>query len=228
MTQPGSALEIPTDGEVEELAGYAALATAAAGVGYAVAFVGVKSALWSAVFLLGGSALSIFVLVTVYQRFRSVQPTIALWALLFGLAGAIGAAIHGGYDLTNELHPDSALSGFPNPVDPRGLLTFGASGIALLIGGFLVARVPSLPTWARWLAYAAGLALVATYLGRLIVLDANSPYVLGPALVAGVLSPLVYVGIGVWLTRESARAAGAAGADSAAGADGAAAPGRAP
>jgi hypothetical protein len=204
MAERTSTPAIPTDADVDELAGYAALLTAAAGVGYAIAFVGLKSALWSAIFLLAGSALSIFVLTTVYQRFRSVHPIVALWALVFALAGAIGASIHGGYDLANELHPDQALTGFPNPVDPRGLLTFGASGIALLIGGYLVARTPGLPTWAPWLAFVAGLALVATFLGRVVILDANSPFVLGPALVAGVLSPLVYVAVGVWLTRETA------------------------
>jgi hypothetical protein len=208
MAQKRSGLEVPTDRDVEELAGYAALATAAAGVGYAIAFVVVKSGLWSAIFLLGGSALSLFVLLTVYRRFRSVQPTMALWALVFGAIGATGAAIHGGYDLANVLHPDLALTGFPNPVDPRGLLTFGASGIALLIGGFLVGRIPGLPAWARWLAFAAGLSLVATYVGRLIVLDATSPYVLGPALVAGVLSPVVYLALGVWLTRDASGPAG--------------------
>jgi hypothetical protein len=43
--------------------------------------------------------------------------------------------------------------------------------------------------------------LVVTYLARLIVLDANSPAVLLPALVAGVMSPLVYLGLGLWLIR---------------------------
>lgn len=206
MTKNASVLEVPTDAEVEELAGYAAMLTAIAGIGYAIAFVVVKSGLWSAIFLLGGSAISIFVIVTVYQRFRSVQPTVALWALAFAIIGAAGAAIHGGYDLANELHPDE-LTGFPNPVDPRGLLTFGASGIALLIGGFLVGRVPGLPAWARWLAFAAGFALIATYLGRLVVLDSTSPFVLGPALVAGILSSLVYVSLSLWLSRDSAAAA---------------------
>jgi hypothetical protein len=170
----------------------------------------VKSALASAIFLLGGSVLSIFVLVTVYRRFRAVQQTIALWALAFALVGAIGAAVHGGFDLANELHPDNGLSGFPNPVDPRGLLTFGASGIALLIGGFLVGHIADVPGWGRWLAVAAGVSLVATYLGRLIVLDANSPLVLGPALVAGVLSPVVYVALGLWLMRDADQASGRA------------------
>lgn len=190
------------DADVERLAGYAAILTAIAGVGYAIAFVIVKSDLFSAIFLLAGSVLSLFVLVAVYERFRAIQPTFARVALVLAAVGAAGAAIHAGYDLANTLHPEAASSGTANPVDPRGLLTFGASGLALLAGGVLVTRVAGLPSWAPALAYATGLALIVTYLGRLIVLDAKSPFVLGPALVAGVLSPVLYVALGVWLTRD--------------------------
>ncbi len=205
-------MDIPTEREVDTLAGYAAFLTALAGVGYAFAFVIAKNALSSAIFLLAGSAISLFVLTTVYRRLRDIEPAIATTAFVFAAIGAAGAAIHAGYDLANELHPDVALTGFPNPVDPRGLLTFGASGLALLMGGFLVARRASFPMWARWLAFAAGTALLVTYLGRLIVLDANSPFVLGPALVAGVLSPLVYITLGLWLTGARGRGEGSAAA----------------
>jgi hypothetical protein len=204
VKQHGHGRDTGTDETMEELAAYAALTTAIAGVGYAVAFVIVKSAIWSAVFLLGGAVLSLIVLVTVYQRFRGIHATLAQLALILAALGAAGAAIHGGYDLANELHPDNALTGFPNPVDPRGLLTFGASGIALIVASELVRRDPSLPAWARWLALVAGVSLVATWLGRLIILDASSPLVLGPALVAGVLNPIVYIALGIWLMRDGA------------------------
>jgi hypothetical protein len=203
---PARGTIVPTDADVEQLAGYAAIVAAIAGVGYAVAFVVVKSDVFSALFLLIGSALSLVPLVTVYGRFRNAQPTLARWALIMAAIGAAGAAIHGGYDLANALHPEDAVSGVANPVDPRGLLTFGASGVALLIGGYLVGLVTGLPTWSRWLVWATGAALIVTYLGRLIVLDAKSPFVLGPALVAGVLSPIVYLGLGLWLVRDAGAA----------------------
>ena len=168
-----------------------------------MAFVGLKSNLWSAVFLLLGSALSLFVLVAVYERFQAIEPRIARWALIVAVIGAAGGLIHGGYDLASTLHPEFATSGLPNPVDPRGLLTFGASGIALLTGAWLVTLSRQLPAWAAWLAGLTGLALVATYLGRLVILDSNSPYVLGPVLLAGALSPIVYLALGIWLLRES-------------------------
>ena len=202
MHAHGTDTDLSNDPGVELLAGLAAIGTAVAGVAYAVAFVGLKSNLWSAIFLLVGSALSLFVLVAVYERFASIEPRIARWALIVAVIGAAGAAIHGGYDLSIQLHPEAATTGLPNPVDPRGLLTFGASGIALLTGAWLVTLSRELPTWAAWLAGATGLALLATYLGRLVVLDANSPYVIGPALVAGALSPIVYVALGIWLLQE--------------------------
>src|SRR5437868_1565914 len=76
---PARGTIVPTDADVEQLAGYAAILAAIAGVGYAVAFVVVKSDLFSAVFLLVGSALSLVPLVTVYGRFRNAQPTLARW-----------------------------------------------------------------------------------------------------------------------------------------------------
>jgi hypothetical protein len=48
---------------------------------------------------------------------------------------ALGAAIHGGYDLANLINlPASAaaLPDLPSQVDPRGLLTFGVMGLGLL------------------------------------------------------------------------------------------------
>src|SRR5438105_10801903 len=41
--------------------------------------------------------------------------------------------IHGAYDLANVLHPPTSPAvDFPNAVDPRGVLTFGLAGIALI------------------------------------------------------------------------------------------------
>ena len=49
------------------------------------------------------------------------------------------------------------------------------------------------------------MVLVVVYLARLIVLDAASPLVLGPALVAGVLSPAVYLWAGYALLARPSR-----------------------
>ena len=196
-----------SDPGLQRGAGLAALAAAAVGLAYSISFVVISrlsagaGALLSAVFLLAGGLLAVFVLTGIYDRFREARPALALLALVLGAAGGLGAAVHGGYDLANVLHPPASLPGdVPNPVDPRGLLTFGVTGLALNV----VARL--LPAPLRVLGHAAGALLVIVYLARLVVLAPTSPLVLLPAALAGfVLSPLFYGWLGVWLLRAENR-----------------------
>jgi hypothetical protein len=160
-----------------------------------------KSFMLSALFLLLAPLLSTFVLVALYGRLRKVEPGLALWVFVIGLAGAIGASVHGAFDLAIGFHPPATSSDLPSAIDPRGLMTFGASGLALLGASFLLRRAPDFPGWTSPAALVLGAVLVATYLARLIVFDATSPIVLGLALAAGVLSPLVYLGLGAWFLR---------------------------
>jgi hypothetical protein len=199
--QGGMAAAEPSDIAFDRLAGWAGIGTAIAGAAYAVSFVVLKNNELSALFLLIGPFLSTLVLVALYNRFRTVNSGLSLWFLLLATVGAIGAGVHGGFDLANQLHPPATTSDLPNSIDPRGLLTFGASGMALLAAAWLAGRTIGLPTWVEPVAAVLGVVLVVTYLARLIVLDANSPAVLLPALVAGVMSPLVYLGLGLWLIR---------------------------
>ena len=53
--------------------------------------------------------------------------------LTLGVVGAVGSAIHGGYDLAISLPVAAGPLDAPNAVDPRGLLTFGAAGLGLLV-----------------------------------------------------------------------------------------------
>jgi hypothetical protein len=191
-------------GGFERVGGWAAIATAVAGAGYAVSFVALKHAGLSALFLMLAPLLSTFALVALYGRLRAADPLLAIWVLGLGIASAIGASVHGAYDLANVLHPPSSMPDLPNPIDPRGFLTFGLAGAALLGASGLIARTPELPTWVAPAAILLGVVLVLTWLGRLIVLDATSPFVLGPALVAGLLSPAFYLGLGIWFLRGRA------------------------
>jgi hypothetical protein len=137
----------------ERFAGGCAILTAIASFLYAVAFVILQNVVLSALFLTAVGLLSSAVLVAVYYRLRQTNPAFALLALVLGIAGALGSAVHGGYDLANAIHPSSssALAELPSPVDPRGLLTFGVSGLALLIIGWLIVREGGfLATWATW------------------------------------------------------------------------------
>ena len=183
----------------ERFAGVCAILTAIASFLYAVAFVILQNVVLSALFLTAVGLLSSAVLVAVYYRLRETNAAFALWALVLGIAGALGSAVHGGYDLANAIHPasNSALAELPSPVDPRGLLTFGVSGLALFIVGWLIVRGGRFPRYVGYLAYLSAFLLVVLYLGRLIILDPSNPVILIPALLNGfVISPALYLLLG--------------------------------
>lgn len=186
----------------ERFAGICAILAGASGFLYAVAFVVLQSALLSGLFLMLGGLLTSIALLAVYERLRETDASFALLALMLGLAGALGSAVHGGYDLANAINPPPNLPDLPNPVDPRGLLTFGVAGIALLVVAWLIGRGGQLPKGLGYLGYASALLLVALYLGRLIILDPTSPLILGPALLSGFLiNPIFYLWLGLALLR---------------------------
>jgi hypothetical protein len=188
--------------QFERFAGWAAAGAALAGAAYALAFVALKIGWLTGLTLMLAPLLATPPLVAVYGRLRAVDSGFALVALVLGLWGGLGAFVHGGFDLATALHPPDANSDFPHYVDPRGLLTFGASGLALIVFAWLAGRAADVPSWVRPGGLVLGLVLIATWLGRMIVLDATSALVLGPALVAGVLSPLFYLGLARWLLSQ--------------------------
>jgi hypothetical protein len=193
---------------LQRAAGLAALAAALAGFLYSISFVlvsrldGRAGSLLGAIFLLLGGLLTLVALVGVYDRRREARPALALLVVVLGAAGALGAAVHGGFDLANSLHPPASLpNDVPNSVDPRGLLTFGVAGLALIALGLLVGG------GLGRLAYLAGALLVIVYLARLIVLTPSSPVVLLPAALAGfVVNPAFYLWLGLWLLRSAREA----------------------
>lgn len=182
----------------ERFAGACAILTAIASFLYAVAFVILQNVVLSALFLTAVGLLSSAVLVAVYYRLRQTNAAFALWALVLGIAGALGSAVHGGYDLANAINPpSSALAELPSPVDPRGLLTFGVSGVALFVVGWLIVHGGRFPRRVGYLAYLSAFLLVVLYLGRLIVLDPSNPVILIPALLNGfVINPALYILLG--------------------------------
>lgn len=185
--------------EFERFAGWLSILAGIAGIAYAVAFVVLKDAGLSGLFLLLAPLLATGGLVAIFDRVRTVDIGFAVLALVLGIVGSLMASTHGAYDLANVLNPPALESDLPSAVDPRGYGTFGLTGIAVAILAWLAGRAPELPGWVRPLGLILGVVLVVTWLARLIVLDAASPLVLGPALVAGVLSPLFFLGLGAWL-----------------------------
>jgi hypothetical protein len=194
----------------ERFAGACAVLVALGGVGYAIAFVfTVRTAprgagYASALFLLGGGLVSTVVMIALYQRLRVTDPSFALLGLLLGAAGALGSSIHGGFDLALLVkRPTASVTNFPaNFVDPRGLLTFGFTALALLVIGWLIVRGALLPRPLSYLAFAGGALLLIVYLGRLIVLNPKSPVLLTAAVLSGfIVSPLWFLWVGSILWR---------------------------
>jgi hypothetical protein len=185
-------------------AGAVAPVVAAVGLVYSVAFVlnlrsgGRATATVAAASLLVGSLIATPVLMAVYVRLRVGGPGFALWVLLISVVAAVGSAIHGAYDLARLINPpDHGIGDLPNPVDPRGFLTFGLAGLGTVVLGTLILRSGLLPRRLGLLATVLGIALVVIYLGRLIILNPKNPLLLGTAAIAGlVLNPLWWIWLG--------------------------------
>jgi hypothetical protein len=188
------------------------LAAAVGGLGYSAAFMtylksgSTGGAKVATMLLLGGGLVVSVVLVAVYDRVRPIDPGFARWALVLGLVAAAGSAIHGAYDLANfvkrPVGAPAGISNLPNAVDPRGLMTFGVSGLAVLVMAWLVWRGGAFPRRLAYVGFAAGVLLIVVYLGRLIILNPKNPLVLTAAILTGfVLNPLWFAGIGMSLWR---------------------------
>lgn len=158
----------------------------------------------SALFLMLGGIFAIQVLVAIYRRLRDVDAGFALTGLMLGFAGALGSAIHGAFDLALYAHPSTTLTDLPNAVDPRGVLTFGVAGVAVIVISRLMTRGGGFPSGLATLGYVSGVLLVLIYLGRLIVFDASSPLLLVPAGLEGfIVNPIWYVWLGLTFWRGS-------------------------
>jgi hypothetical protein len=187
----------------ERCAGVCAVLAGVAGFLYAAAFIVLHNDLLSGLFLMLTGLLSTAALVAVYERLRETDAAFALFGLLLGVAGALGSAVHGGYDLANTINPFPSVPDLPSPIDPRGLLTFGVAGIALFVVAWLITRGGQFPKGLGYLGYVSAVLLVVLYLGRLIILDPTSPVILLPALLNGFLvNPIFYLWLGLALLRS--------------------------
>jgi len=198
-------------------AGALAYLVAVGGVAYSILFVvaekadsrAAETASWA--LLLAGGILSIAVLVAVYQLLRVVDGGFAMWGLLLGVVGAAGSVIHGGFELARQIPDEIALSLPANPVDPRGLLTFGVTGAGLIVLSALIRRSPALPSGLGSLGIVLGILLVLVYLGRLFIVDPDEIVLLVLAAVTGVLAHPAFF---LWLGSNLRRAANQPGLSS--------------
>jgi hypothetical protein len=184
------------------LAGWSAILAGIDALTYAIAFVVLQADGLAAIALLAGGLLTLIAVLGLRDRLRDSAPRLADLGAVLGVVGALGASIHGAYDLANVVNPPTTSVDLPNAVDPRGFLTFGVSGLGVFILSWAALITGRLPRQLSWLGVALGILLVVVYLGRLIVLDATSPLILVPAAITGFLaSPGFYV----WLGRELLR-----------------------
>ena len=199
----------------EKLTGLAAIAAGVAAFLYAYAFIILSRSdpqtggLFSALFLLLQGLLITKVYVALYHRVYKKHPSVSLWALILGIASALGMAIHGGYDLANAINlPDQivlALANLPSQIDPRGLLTFGIGGWVLFTFSWLIQKTKTFSDGLVWLGYASAIMMVVLYVGRLTVLSPASPIILWPAIINGfIVSPLWYIWVGLNLWSKKA------------------------
>jgi hypothetical protein len=190
-------------------AGSCALIIAAGNVGYAVAFLIIRpdnpdGGTASAALLALGGLLAIPVFIALYRILAEREPDFALLALVLGAAGAIGATVHGAYDIANEINPPADFNDdLPNAIDPRGLLTFGVTGLALASVSYAILASGALPRSLGQLAGVLSVLLLFVYAMRLTVLDPDDAIVVAPAALTGfVLSPIYYVWLGLTLRRS--------------------------
>jgi hypothetical protein len=199
----------------ERVAGTAAIAAGIGGVVYSVAFLGGVVAgaapelgiVVASVALMVGGILSVAVLVAIYRRLLDTAAAVGLLGLMLVAVGAMGAMVHGGYDLANAINPPLtdvlAEAELPHPIDPRGLLTFGITGLGLLVLMLQARRSAVLPANLAGLGALVGVLLIVVYLGRLIVLTPTNPLVAVPAAATGLLlSPAFYMWLGLELRRR--------------------------
>ena len=149
-------------------------------------------------FLLAGGVLAVAVFAALYGLVRGREPGFALLALLLGVGGGFGAAIHGAYQLALAVDDLAAEGDLPNPVDPRGFLTFGVMAAAVaIVSSLLIGRL-------RLVGFVFAVLLAILWIGRLVGGDADDIALLLPAALAGlVANPLWYVLVGRELGRTT-------------------------
>jgi hypothetical protein len=186
-----------------------AFAVAAGGLAYSISFVLIARANASLgfglsdLFLMAGGLLTPVVAVALYQLLKGTDSSVALLAVVFSVAAGVGSAIHGAHEPAIVAHPAvNPAPDLPNPVDPRGFLTFGVAGLGVLLFSWLVLKGGELSPRIGYVGYLSGVLLIIIFLARLIVFDSGSPLLLVPAGLEGfIVNPLWYVLIGLALRR---------------------------
>src|SRR6185295_19001404 len=161
-----------TDLKFRLMTSYAAIAGGIFAILYAYFFVIAKDTKMYSLFLLLLGLATLELVIGLYPRLKKAHEDFARVVVVLGVIGAAGMAIHGGYDLANALNPPAGLNmDLPNQVDPRGLLTFGFLGLAVVKISYLLSKDNKFEKGLIYLGYVSGALLVLIYLARLTVLS---------------------------------------------------------
>lgn len=165
---------------------------------YAYFFVIARDVFWYSLFLTLGGLFAVKVFMALYEKLKSVDSGFAKTCMVLGVAGALGTMVHGGFDLANAINPPTGANlTLPSQVDPRGLLAFGLTGLAVLKASYLMSKAKEFPKNLVYLGFLSGVLLLIIYLGRLIVLDPTSPILKYSILAEGfIVNPLWYLWLG--------------------------------
>jgi hypothetical protein len=198
---------------VDRFASLCAMLAGISGFLYSISFVFLKNGLLLALFLMLGGLLATVALTALYSRVQTIEATLARLAWVLGMAGALGAAIHGGYDLANAINPPApnlalVVANLPSSIDPRGLLTFGVAGLGFFAFAWLMGRSDSFSPSMSYLTYLLAILLVVLFIGRLIILDTRNPLIIVVGSLSGfIVNPLWYLWLGATLSQGRKKAA---------------------
>ena len=193
---------------IDRFASICAILAGISGFLYSISFVFLKNGLLLALFLMLGGLFATVALTALYSRVRAVEVTLAHVAWVLAMAGALGATIHGGYDLANAINPPASnyalvVANLPSAIDPRGLLTFGVAGLGFLAFAWLMGRTGSFSPSMSYLTYLLGVLLVVLFVSRLIILDTRNPLIVIIASLLGfIINPLWYLWLGTTLSQS--------------------------
>jgi hypothetical protein len=167
----------------------------------------------SSVALLTGALATVVVVLAARERFAGAEPQFAQLAVVLGLAGALGSAVHAAYDLAALAKPAESDALGLSPTDPRGFATFALTGLALGLFGVLGHSAGALSARTRAVSLLTAASLVVVFVGRLALLDPNRLVIKVLALASGVvLNPLVLASFGRAFRTDGRPAAPAASA----------------
>lgn len=159
---------------------------------------------WFVLAILGGLASS-GVFVAMYERLRPTDASLALWAVLLGVAAGLGQTLNASAALGYHLFLTPPPGSFDGTPDPLGILRFGINGLALFLFGLIMIRDGRFLRTLGCLAVGAGILLVVSYVGRLggFITPATRVTLIPPLLYGLVVHPVFYLGLARYLSRSS-------------------------